>query len=210
MPTPGSSGPDSTSLIRRAQGGDHAALESLFGRYYVRVLRIVRSRMGPGLKRYEDPEDIVQKSFYVAIKGFDSFTSSHDASLINWFAKIVQNQILSAAKYHGALKRDHKREASLRRINDSIASGDLQFEVAGSDTGPLERAARAEEEAILDECLNELSTEHREVIVLRDFAGGSWEWIAKKLGRPSESAARELHSRAVMALGRKASPRLPR
>ena len=67
----------------------------------------------------------------------------------------------------------------------------------------------AEEEAILDACLHELSPDHLEVIVLRDFAGGSWEWIAKELHRSSEGAARELHHRAVIALGRKASPRLP-
>ena len=209
MANTGSSGPNSTSLIRRAQGGDQAALGSLFERYYVRVLRIVRSRMGPGLKRYEDPEDIVQNSFYVAIRAFDSFTASHDASLINWFAQIIQNQILSAAKYHDALKRDHKREVALRWIQDSMASGELQLEVANSDTSPLDRAARAEEEAILDACLHELSPDHLEVIVLRDFAGGSWEWIAKELHRSTEGAARELHHRAVIALGRKASPRLP-
>ena len=209
MPAEESSLTNTTNLIGRAQGGEQAAFESLFGRYYSRVLRIVRSRMGQRLRCHEDPEDIVQNTFIVAIQKFDTFEPAHEASLINWLAQLVEHQIQNAVRYHNALKRDHKREVVLRRIHESVTSGNLRLEMANSDSGPIERAARTEEEAILDECLNELSQAHREVILLRDFAGGEWEWIAKELGRPSMRAAQELHRRAVMALGVKASPRLP-
>ncbi len=191
---------ESVVLIEKAQNGNQSAYNSLFARYYRRVLRIVRSRMSSLLKQFEDPEDIVQNTFIEAIRVFDRFECREAASLINWFARLVENQILSAAKYHNRQKRDHRREDVLKRVHASVESGELQFEPAGDETGVVGKLVKAENEVILDECLGQLSTDHREVIVLRDYAGGSWEYIARELGRPGEGSVRELHRRAQVAL----------
>ena len=195
-------------LLQRAQAGDQDAYETLFTRYYPRVLRIVRSRMGVALRRHEDAEDIVQRTFIEAIRNLGKFEVRNDASLINWFARLVEHQVQNRAKYNAAQMRDDGRDLVLRRIHDSLSSGAIQFEPVASDTGVPERVARLEQEQILDQCLAELSEEYREVLVLRDLAGGRWEWIAEELGRPSAGAARELHRRARMALMRTAQTRL--
>lgn len=207
---PESSGlPDETRLLlSRAQEGNQEAYDRLFTRYYPRVLRIVRSRMGAALREHEEPEDIVQQTFVEAVRDLDSFESRSDAGLIHWFARIVENQIRRRAKHHGAQKRDHRREVVLRRIRDGLESGALELEPTANDTAIVDRVARLEQEEILDECLAQLSQDYREAIVMRDFAGGSWEWIANELGRPSAEAARQLHSRARLALIRAARPRL--
>jgi DNA-directed RNA polymerase specialized sigma24 family protein len=44
--------------------------------------------------------------------------------------------------------------------------------------------------------LHELSPAHREVIVLRDFAGCDWRTVAERMERPSAEACQELHRRA--------------
>jgi DNA-directed RNA polymerase specialized sigma24 family protein len=49
--------------------------------------------------------------------------------------------------------------------------------------------------------LAQLSERHRELILLRDYAGSSWEAIADELGLPSPDAARMLHARALVKLG---------
>lgn len=199
-PADGTSWPATTELIRRAQGGERPALGTLFARYYPRVQRIVRARMGTVLRSLEDPEDIVQNTFLVAIDKFDDFEIRENAALINWLARLAEHQIQNAVKRHRAMKRDHRREVVLAWIHDSMTSGKLALEPAVSEDGAATAAMQSEELEILEECMHALPGPQREVILLRTFAGGSWDWIAKELGRPTPAAARELFSRARVAL----------
>jgi len=199
---------DSVTLLRRAKGGDRSAYEGLFARYYARVHRIVRARMGERLRRYDDPEDLVQNTFIQAIRNFDSFEVREDARLIDWFAKLVEHQVLHSDRHHRALKRDREREVVLRHVRDRIASGEIEFDPVRSDTAIVDRVANLEHKRILDECLAELPEQQREVILLRDYAQGGWDWIARELGRPSAAAAREFHRRARLHLMETARPRL--
>ena len=84
-------------LVQRARRGDRAALDSLFERYYSRVMTIVRLRMGKGLRLHVESGDIAQNTFYEATKDIDKFEYRGEASLINWLSKIVQHKILEAA-----------------------------------------------------------------------------------------------------------------
>lgn len=192
--------PATTALIRKAQGGERTALGVLFARYYPRVHRIVRARMGAVFMSLEDPEDIVQDTFIVAIEKFDDFEIRENAALINWLARLAEHQIQNAVKHHRAMKRDHRREVVLTWIHDNITTGELALEPAVSQAGVVDTVMQSEEAEILEECLHALPEQQREVILLRMFAGGSWEWIATELGRPTPAAARELFSRARLAL----------
>jgi RNA polymerase sigma factor (sigma-70 family) len=192
--------PATTALIRKAQGGERTALGALFARYYPRVHRIVRARMGVVFMSLEDPEDIVQDTFIVAIEKFDGFEIRENAALINWLARLAEHQIQNSVKRHRAMKRDHRREVVLTWIHDNITTGKLAIEPAASQAGVVDAAMQSEEEGILEECLHALPEQQREVILLRMFAGGSWEWIANELERPTPAAARELFNRARLAL----------
>jgi DNA-directed RNA polymerase specialized sigma24 family protein len=55
-------------------------------------------------------------------------------------------------------------------------------------------------EEVLDECIGTLDEDYREVVLLRNHAGGSWSWIAEQLGRSSPDASRKLHARAMIEL----------
>src|SRR5688572_11050848 len=100
-------------LVRRSQGGDRAALEELFGRYWERVFAIVRQRMGPSLRRLLDVEDIVQSTFEAAVKAFENFELRHEAAFIQWLSRLAERQLQTAARRAEALKRDRAREVSL-------------------------------------------------------------------------------------------------
>src|SRR6185295_15062539 len=100
----------SLGLVARAQAGDADAKERLFARYYPRVFRVVRARMGVGLRALEAPEDIVQNTFLAALSALERFAAREDAALIDWFARLTENQLRDAAKYHGALKRGGNTE----------------------------------------------------------------------------------------------------
>jgi DNA-directed RNA polymerase specialized sigma24 family protein len=73
---------------------------------------------------------------------------------------------------------------------------------AGDATAPLERLSENEQVAIVENCIRQLSEEYRELIILRDYAGASWESVAAQTGRPSAAAARMMHARALVELGK--------
>jgi DNA-directed RNA polymerase specialized sigma24 family protein len=67
---------------------------------------------------------------------------------------------------------------------------------------PLDATASEEEQRIVEACLAELPEEYRELILLRNYAGASWESVAEETGRPSAAAARMMHARAMVELGK--------
>lgn len=184
----------SLELVARAQGGDAAARERLFARYYPRVFRVVRARMGARLRALEAPEDIVQNTFLAALGALERFEPREDAALIDWFARLVENQLHDAARHHAALKRDAARAVSM----DAPADGSIEPAAPGPTA--LEHLSQAEQARLLDECIAELEGDFREAIVLRDHAAASWALVAERLNRPTEAAARELYRRAQVRL----------
>ena len=182
------------------------ALDRLFERYYERVRRIVRLRMGRELRRSVDSGDILQETFQVAVRSFDSFQVRDEASLINWLSKLAERQVLSAAAHHRARKRDKRREVLISDVGSrdaSKAGSSMPMDLAASTTGPLEHLSAAEQTEIVEDCIRGLEEEQRELIILRDYAGASWDTVARETGRPSEAAARMAHSRAVIELAKR-------
>ncbi len=192
----------SLDLVLRAQGGDRASLDRLIERYRERVLKIVRLRLGTKLREQVDSEDILQETFITAVRKLESFEMREEASLIHWLARLAERQIIAAADFHGARKRDHGRNVSLSgSVRGDAASGTQVF-FATDTTQPLARLARAEEGRIVEDCLARLAEEYRELILLRNYAGASWETVAEETGRPSPAAARMMHARAMVELGK--------
>jgi len=190
----------SLELVQRAQGGDKEALNRLIQRYQDRVLRIVRLRLGARLRERVDSEDILQETFITAVRLLENFEMRDEASLIHWLARIAERQIIAAADYHGARKRDQGRALALTAgLGNTTASG-LFF--AADTTQPLSRMQKTEEARIVEDCLARLPDEYRELILLRNYAGASWETVAEETGRPSPAAARMMHARAMLELGK--------
>ncbi|MHC5210463.1 MAG: RNA polymerase sigma factor [Planctomycetota bacterium] len=186
-------------LVRRAQGGNREALERLFARYYERVRRIVRLRLGHKLRLRMDSGDILQETFAAAVEAFDRFEMKDEAGFINWLSKIAERQALSAVAHHSAQKRDSAREVPLEP-HDPDRTGSL--EPADGGPPPSELAQRAEEALLIETCMSDLPEDYRELIILRDYAGASWDLVAEETGRPSPDAARMKHAKALLQLGR--------
>lgn len=191
----------SIELVRRAKHGDDDALDRLFRRYYDRVRRIVKMRLGSKLKAKLEIEDILQDTFVTAVEAFDRFEMRDDASLINWLARLAEHKIIAAADYHSAKKRDSGREVRLhkRTYDDSSA---ISQELADSIDGPSTLVEQSELKGIIEDCISELSRDYRELVLLRDYAGMTWEQIAIETHRPTPEAARMMHSRAMLELAK--------
>jgi RNA polymerase sigma-70 factor (ECF subfamily) len=194
----------SLELVQRAQEGDRAALDQLLERHEARVLAIVRYRLGPRLRESVESGDILQETFMAAVKAFPTFEMRDEGSLIHWLAKLVERQIIAQADYHGAKKREAARRVSLDRTRANAGAFSASVSVVHADetTAPLEKLERAEERAAVERAMDALPDEYRELILLRNYAGASWESVAEQTGRPSAAAARMMHARAMLELAK--------
>jgi RNA polymerase sigma-70 factor (ECF subfamily) len=188
-------------LVRKAQGGSKEALNRLFDRYYERVRRSVRVRLGRGLRNRLESGDILQMVFAKAFEKFEHFEMRNEGALLNWLSEIAVGQIHDEADKANASKRKHEGGVlSIHGAEDGEEEAGIQLE--GDVTGPLDGVQKRESRSAVDACMDELPEHYREVILLRDYDGMEWKDIAKKLGKNTDSAARELHSRAMLALTR--------
>lgn len=186
-------------LVRRAQSGDRAALNRLFDRYYERVRRAVRVRIGRGLRQRLDSGDVLQMVFAKAFQKFDQFDMRNEGALLHWLAEIAEGQIRDEADKGNAKKR--KPEAGVVSMHGGDEDGsEPALQVPASVTGPVDKVHKQELKSAVDDALEALPEHYREVIVLRDYESMEWRDIAHRLGKNTDSAARELHSRAMFAL----------
>ena len=191
---------ETVELVRRAQDGDHLALENVFVRCYDRVRRIVRMRLGDELRGELESADILQETFLAAVEDFERFELRDDAGIVHWLARIAENRIRVNVRRVRAQKRDRRREVALRRITDSISSGTLQLQVSDSVTLPDRAVEKEEERTRIELAISTLRPEYRDVILERDYVGGAWRDVADRIGSPSPEAARMLHARAMVEL----------
>lgn len=189
----------SLDLVQQAQAGDREALNRLFARYYERVRRIVRLRLGRRLREMVESGDILQETFAQAVKAFGNFEVRDEASMIHWLSQLAERQIIAQADYHNARKRDHKKN---RPLQPTGSDGSFEIVYPDDQTRPLQLLADVEQAHIVEDCIDQLSEDYRELIVLRNYAGASWESVAERTGRPSAAAARMMHARALVELGR--------
>lgn len=156
-------------LLRRARGGDQAACREIVERFGPGLLRLARSLVG----QPADAEDVVQETLSAAFRTLRSFEER--ASIKTWLSRILLRQ---AARSHRAR---YRREA-----------GALDL------TGQAEPAAPAADGSAdigidVRSALAELSTEHREVLVLREYQGLSYTEIAEVLGVPMGTVESRIH-----------------
>lgn len=190
-------------LVARAQGGEGEAREELFRRYGARVLAIARARLGARLRGALESGDILQEALLEALRGLERFEMRDESSLIRWLAQLVEHRITARASYHGAAKRS----ASVVPIAPAdeaggVPAGESRAQEPPSPlAGPRSLLEQRETADAVQGALAELSERQRELVLLRDYAGASWDEVARAVGAPSAAAARMLHARALVRLG---------
>lgn len=179
----------SAVLLKRARDGSREALGALFDACGGRVLALIRLRLGPGLRRELESRDLLQSTFVKALERLDQFDGGDTRALTGWLAAIARNELRDRARFHGRQRRDAGARASL----------DSQLAVAETLSSRIAKLERQADVARLEAALAQLSADHREVILLRQYEELGFREIGERLGR-SEEAARMLHARALAAL----------
>jgi RNA polymerase sigma-70 factor (ECF subfamily) len=129
----------------------------------------------------EDPEearDLTQETFLQAFRHIENFRG--DADLRTWLYRIAVNQARNRWRWWKRRRRDRtvSLDAPTREGSDTPPSAGLEGE-PGAD--PEQQALARERERALHAALKSLSRPYREVIVLRDIEGLSYEEVANTL-----------------------------
>ncbi len=191
---------ESMALLTRARQGDDEALQHLLVRYQERLRRIVRIQLGSSaFGRAQDSMDLVQNTFLAALPQIRELQPRSQAGLLQWLSLIALNQVRDAWKHQHAGRRDVRREEALPSQADAIAAGESHT------VDPGRAVELAEIRDLLDDAVGELPDDQREVVLLRDYYGESWERIAEQMRR-ERGAARSLHHRAWVQLRSRLRP----
>jgi RNA polymerase sigma-70 factor, ECF subfamily len=158
---------DDAAAMKRAQAGDDLAFEEIIARHSGRLYGLALYLSGQA----SDAEDILQETLLGAYEALHSFESR--SSVKTWLSRILVRQ---AARHH--------RSQKVRRKAQPVSlSEESQAMLEGSTAGPT-----ADREAVrmdVMDVLQSLSAEHREIIVLRDLNGLSYQQISEVLGVPA-------------------------
>jgi RNA polymerase sigma-70 factor (ECF subfamily) len=183
--TAGEIGLDSTfDLVEQAKSGDKEALNRLFARFLPVLRRWASGRLPRWSRDLMDTDDLVQETVVRAVKRIDRFESRHEGALQAYLRQAIMNRI-----------RDE-----IRRTNRTPGTTELDQNQSDRGPSPLEAAIGTESLECYEAALARLRPEEREAIVARLEMDGSYQDVARALGKPSADAARVAVSRALLRL----------
>lgn len=149
----------------------------------------VRLHSDPLLRERESCSDMVQSVLGDCLDELDGFEYRGEPAFRKWLFQKAHNKILDRRRFWLAQRRDARRE-------QPPPDEDLRASFATAS----EHAMRNEDLEALEACFEQLSDEHRRVVVAVKLFGQSHAEIAAEIGR-SEGAVRMLLHRALAQLG---------
>jgi RNA polymerase sigma-70 factor (ECF subfamily) len=159
-------------FIEKLKAGDPDAFDKLVTQYSANVYAVL-------MRLTEDEEearDLTQETFLSALKALKNFRG--DADLKTWLYRIAVNE--SRNRFRWWKRRNRNSIVSLDAENPNTQTP-LCESISDTSENPEAETLRRERERALRQALNELPTNFREVIVLRDLEGLSYEEVATAL-----------------------------
>jgi RNA polymerase sigma-70 factor, ECF subfamily len=160
---------DDPTLVKLAQKGDTEAFEELVARHRDKIY----ARAFSMLRNEDDATDLSQEAWVKGWQRLNQFQG--EASFATWMTRIVINLCLDQLR---KLKR--VRADSIDQMDDE--SGGVERQMPIINPNPTERLERGELRQRIDRALNQLSYEHRTVLVLHEFEELEYKVIAKRMG----------------------------
>ncbi len=169
IPTHGRDPVDDRELVAAAQRGDRDAFKTLFERYHRRAYALAL-----GVVRHpDDALDVVQDAFIKAHKYLDKFEGN--ASFYTWLYRIVMNLAIDHLRKHRKVQPVELDETRLEAEGDEP----LIPRILGGNPGQalVDKQIRSR----IDQALDQLSENHRAVLVMRELEGLSYEDMAQAM-----------------------------
>ncbi|MDF1566125.1 MAG: sigma-70 family RNA polymerase sigma factor [Deltaproteobacteria bacterium] len=180
---------DDKQLVTRAQAGDRHAFEALVRKYQRRIFRLAYGM----LKNQEDAMDVAQDAFVRVHQHLDRFKG--DAAFYTWLYRITTNLCIDRIRRNRGEQVEY--EDGLAR-EDHTAS-ELGLRRPAAATNPAKATLRHELGEQIAAALAELPEKHREILLLREIEGLSYEELAQTLEiKKGTVMSRLFHARKKM------------
>jgi RNA polymerase sigma-70 factor, ECF subfamily len=174
--TPGRQDGDEAELIERSRKGDSAAFGVLVERYHRLVVGVALAVV----HNQDDAIELAQETFVRAYENLSKFESR--SSFSTWLYRIAANLAIDFWRREG-------RHVVLRGEDAETEIGKLPTTHGDS----FKEVSRSELSSRLKQALEELTPEHRAVILLREVEGMSYDEISDVLQCPRGTVMSRLH-----------------
>jgi RNA polymerase sigma-70 factor (ECF subfamily) len=208
VPQRGCDGRKADKLFEKARHGDAEPIGHLLELYRNYLTVLATTQFDRRLRRRLSPSDIVQEAMLAAHRDFASFKGDSRRQFLAWLRQILINCLHRAIETHLKTKmRDVRCEISIEALEAALdrSTADLATlfaDPAASPGAPL----RAQERAVaVANQLARLPARYRDVIIMRNLQGLSFDEIADRLDRNC-GAVRMLWLRAMEKLKETARP----
>ncbi|MEW6585861.1 MAG: sigma-70 family RNA polymerase sigma factor [Nitrospirota bacterium] len=163
---------EDADLVSSCKKGDTDAFETLVKRHQKRMFNAAYRIAGD----YNEASEIVQDAFISAYKNIRKFREK--AKFSTWLYTIVVNT-----------SRNHLRQLNIRRSREGLSLDDPISAREGNDPvsdspSAFDKLEQKEMRQMVRQCMDTLGSEFREVVVLRDISGFSYEEISDILKIP--------------------------
>jgi RNA polymerase sigma-70 factor, ECF subfamily len=155
-------------LVQAAQQGQMSAFEELVARHrdkiYARAFSMMRNE--------DEAVDLSQEAW---VKGWQRLKQFQgDSTFVTWMTRIIINLCLDQLR-----KQKRHRFESIELMEEE--TGGVERQMPAITVNPTEGLERQELRNRIDKALDQLSAEHRTVLVLHEFEGLEYKEIARKM-----------------------------
>ena len=165
---------DIEGLVERAKRGDRQAFGSLVDEYKDKIHSYVSRMLGDP---YE-AEDVTQEAFVRAYRSLPRFRGA--SSFHTWLYRIASNLAIDV------VRKRKRTDVNAFSLDEALESdeGEYQRELADETMGPAEAARTREMQVAVRRAIMDLPEKLRDVMVLYELQGETYEDIAAILDVP--------------------------
>ena len=181
---------DDLTLVQRVQQGDQRAFKELVQRYQRKVYGVALGM----LRDKEEARDVSQEAFVKVYRYIQHFKG--DASFYTWLYRITVNVCIDLMRRKGR-GDDHTEFDETQALDTSEANlGALGSKLG---TNPQKAALRKELAEKIAAAFQEIPPAHRQILLLREVEGMSYEDLSRVLKIPKGTVmSRLFHARLKM------------
>ena len=165
-----------SELVKQCQAGEKSAFQELVSRYHQKVYMVSLGL----LRNREDAMEVAQETLFRAYRKINSFQGG--SSFYTWIYRIAVNISIDTQR------RQKRNPLDFRESMDGVMES--QNEVARDPFADVHDRELREK---LTKAINELTPEHKAVIVLRIIEGMSYKDIGQILGCSEGTVMSRLH-----------------
>jgi RNA polymerase sigma-70 factor (ECF subfamily) len=175
-----------TELIDEARADGNEPIGRLLQLYRNYLTILASTQLNARMQARVSPSDLVQETMLAAHRDFDQFRGHSEREFLGWLRQILINSLHHAIATHvTAKKRDVRCEVSIDQVNAALERSAVRLANCLADPGPSPSAAlrQRERSVALADQLSRLKPQYRDVIVLRNLQGLSFDEVAARMDR---------------------------